>query len=153
MGRPLGRYRHAVSDLVVLYDGDCGFCAVTLALLLRWDRRRKLTPVTIQSAHGEELLSDLAPADRLGSWHLIDGNDVRHSAGGGIPVVLAALPGGMAFAGITSRFPGATSLAYEWVARHRAILGRPLRPPTRTWAAGVIAERGQASADSCCEVP
>ncbi|HME04196.1 MAG TPA: DCC1-like thiol-disulfide oxidoreductase family protein [Solirubrobacteraceae bacterium] len=133
-----------MSDLVVLYDDDCGFCAVMLALLLRWDRRRKLTPVAIQSAQGEELLSDLAPADRLGSWHLIDGEDVRHSAGGGIPVVLGALPGGIALARITSRFPGATSLAYEWVASHRAVLGRPLRPPARTWAAGVIAERGQA---------
>ena len=45
--------------------GECGFCKVTLAMLLTWDRAKRLDPVSIQSARGEDLLSDTAHQDRL----------------------------------------------------------------------------------------
>jgi hypothetical protein len=35
--------------LIVLYDDDCGFCEVMLAMLLRWDRATRVRPVSIQS--------------------------------------------------------------------------------------------------------
>lgn len=79
--------------LIVLYDGTCGFCRVMLALLLRCDRMRRLDPAAIQSPRGEQLLADVAREERLESWHVIDARGVRRSAGAGIPVVLAALPG------------------------------------------------------------
>jgi predicted DCC family thiol-disulfide oxidoreductase YuxK len=129
--------------LIVLYDGDCGFCEVTLAMLLTWDRARRLVPVSIQSARGEGLLCDMARQDRLKSWHLIDGAGVIHSGGAGIPVIFAALPWGALIARVASRFPGTTSRAYEWVAAHRVLLGRLLRARPRAWAARVIAERGR----------
>ncbi|HEV2923744.1 MAG TPA: DCC1-like thiol-disulfide oxidoreductase family protein [Solirubrobacteraceae bacterium] len=129
------------SALIVLYDRDCGFCKVILAALLSWDRARRLTPSPIQSPDGEELLFDMTPSDRLASWHLIDGAGVVHSAGDGIPLVFAALPGGSAIARLASQFPKPTSLLYEWVAAHRAMLGRPLSARVRAWASRVIAER------------
>jgi predicted DCC family thiol-disulfide oxidoreductase YuxK len=129
--------------LIVLYDGDCGFCKVMLAILLRWDRAGRLTPVPIQSSGGEELLSGMTSSDRLASWHLIDGAGVVRSAGDGLPVVFAALPGGSAIARLASQFPGATSLLYERVAAHRASLARPLSARARAWASAVIAERAQ----------
>jgi predicted DCC family thiol-disulfide oxidoreductase YuxK len=134
------------SALIVLYDSDCGFCKVMLAVLLSWDRARRLTPLPIQSSGGEELLSSTSPSDRLASWHLIDAGEVR-SAGAGLPVIFAALPGGSAIARLASRFPSTTSLLYEWVAAHRGVLARPLSARARAWASAVIAERTSSGVD------
>ena len=129
-----------MDNLIVLYDGDCGFCAVMLALLLRWDRANRIAPVPIQSARGEELLAEMARDDRLKSWHLIDTAGTLYSGGAGLPVILHALPRGAPIARVASRFPAATSRAYESVARHRVLLGRPFKR-ARGWAARIIADR------------
>jgi predicted DCC family thiol-disulfide oxidoreductase YuxK len=130
-----------VSGPTVLYDGDCGFCKVILALLLRWDRTRRLEPVPIQCERGKELLRGMTIEERLSSWHLIDAGGAIHSAGAGIPAIFAELPGGAPLARVASRFPRATSRAYDWVADHRALLGRPLGSRLRGWAERVIAQR------------
>jgi predicted DCC family thiol-disulfide oxidoreductase YuxK len=127
--------------LVVLYDDDCGFCEVMLAMLLTWDQANRVRPIPIQSAHGEELLTEMGREDRLKSWHLLDAGGMLHSGGTGIPVIFAALPGGTPIAGVLSRFPTATSRTYDWVASHRVLLGRGLRARPRAWAAQVIADR------------
>jgi predicted DCC family thiol-disulfide oxidoreductase YuxK len=132
-----------VGTLIVLYDGDCGFCKVTLAMLLTWDRAKRMVPVPIQSTRGERLLRDMARQDRLKSWHLIDGAGVVRSGGAGVPVIFAALPWGALIARVASRFPRTTSRAYEWVAAHRVLLGRLLTARPRAWAARVIGERGR----------
>ena len=129
-----------MDDLIVLYDGDCGFCSVIVAVLLTWDRANGLDPVSIQSARGEELLIDLAQRDRLKSWHLIDAERRLYSAGAGIPVILDALPWGAPIARVASRFPNAAARAYGWVSNHRVLLGRPLKERPRAWAARVIAD-------------
>ena len=126
---------------IVLYDGDCGFCEVMLALVLKWDRPRRLAPVPIQSARGERLLSDMPSEDRLKSWHLIDGDRAIHSGAAAIPLIFAGLPWGAPVAHLASRYPRGTLRAYGWVAGHRALLGRSLRSQPRAWAARVIAER------------
>ena len=128
--------------LIVLYDDDCGFCEVVLAMLLTWDRANRVRPVSIKSAHGEELLIEMGREDRLKSWHLLDAGGMLHSGGAGIPVIFDALPGGTPIASVASWFPTATSRTYDWVANHRVLLGRGLRARPRAWAARVIAERG-----------
>jgi predicted DCC family thiol-disulfide oxidoreductase YuxK len=130
-----------VTGLIVLYDGDCGFCGVMLAVLLTWDRASRLGPMTIQSPQGQELLAALAPEDRLKSWHVVDTEGALHSGGAGVPVVFGALPWGMPIAGGASHFPTGTARAYDWVASHRVLLGRLLSARPRAWAARVIAER------------
>jgi predicted DCC family thiol-disulfide oxidoreductase YuxK len=135
------------SPLVVLYDSDCGFCKVTLAMLLSWDRARRLTPLPIQSSGGEQLLSGISAQDRLASWHLIDGAGVVHSAGAGVPLLFAALPRGAMISRLSSRFPTITSRAYDWVAAHRTLLGRPLNARVRAWAGRIIAERARTDSD------
>ena len=47
--------------LIVLYDGECGFCKVTLAMLLTWDRAKRLSPCRSR-----------APAERTSSptWRI-----------------------------------------------------------------------------------
>jgi predicted DCC family thiol-disulfide oxidoreductase YuxK len=128
-------------DLTVLYDGDCGFCKVMLAVLLTWDRAHHLGAVPIQCTLGEQLLPDMSSRERLESWHLIDGGRTVHSGGAAIPVVFAALPRGALLARAASRFPWATSSTYRWVAGHRVLLGRLLPMQSRSWAKRVIAER------------
>jgi predicted DCC family thiol-disulfide oxidoreductase YuxK len=127
--------------VIVLYDGECGFCKVVLAALLSWDRAGRLEPVRIQSTLGDELLSDVDPRDRLGSWHLIDDAGMLHSAGAAVPAFFAGLPGGGLIARASARFPRTTSRLYEWVARHRALLGRPFKRRRRDWAERVLSER------------
>lgn len=129
--------------LIVLYDDDCGFCEVMLAMLLRWDRANRVRPVPIQSTRGEDLLIDMEREDRLKSWHLLDAEGMLHSGGAGIPVIFDALPGGTPITSVVSRCPTATSRTYDWVASHRVLLGRGLRARPRAWAARVIAERGR----------
>jgi predicted DCC family thiol-disulfide oxidoreductase YuxK/ribosomal protein S18 acetylase RimI-like enzyme len=130
--------------LNVLYDGECGFCKVVMGVLLSWDRAGRLRPAAIQSTCGERLLADIERERRLDSWHVIDAAGVLRSGGKGIPVLCEALPGGALFARLASRFPTATSRAYDWVAEHRALLGRAFGERPRAWAARAIAERERA---------
>ncbi|HEY3829060.1 MAG TPA: DCC1-like thiol-disulfide oxidoreductase family protein [Solirubrobacteraceae bacterium] len=130
-----------MNNLIVLYDGDCGFCKVVLAMLLRWDRARRLNPVTIQSAQGEKLLGGLARQEHLRSWHLLDPEGMLYSGGAGVPIVFDALPWGTPIARTASCFPETTSRVYDWVAKNRALLGRLLKARARAWATRVIAER------------
>ena len=110
--------------LVVLYDGDCGFCAWGLAWVLRWDRQRNLTPVAIQSAQGARLLAEVPEERRLASWHARDERGRRSSGGAALAPVLGSLPGGRPLAVLAMRFPRATESAYAWVAANRSRLGR-----------------------------
>jgi predicted DCC family thiol-disulfide oxidoreductase YuxK len=127
--------------LLVLYDGDCGLCAWSMAWLLRLDRAGRLEPVTIQSGRGQALLADLPERQRLESWHVSDGSGLLASAGTGTAVVLERLPAGAPLAALALRFPAATERAYRWVAAHRARLGALLTPASRARAQRLIATR------------
>ena len=100
--------------MVVLYDPDCGFCRVVLALLLRWDTQGRLRPVALGSEEADGLLRGMPEDERMASWHLVE--DAR----------------------ATERFPGASDRAYRWVADHRSLLGRPIPASARRWADRVI---------------
>jgi predicted DCC family thiol-disulfide oxidoreductase YuxK len=126
-----------VTPAPVLYDPDCGFCRVSLALLLRWDTRGTLRPVALGTEEADALLDGMPEDERMASWHLVEPGRV-HSAGAAFPPVFARLPGGGPFARMTERLPDATDRAYRWVADHRSLLGRPLPGSARRWADRVI---------------
>jgi len=109
--------------LIVLYDADCGFCRWSLAKLLTWDRGRRLWPVAIDSAEGERLLAGLSEEARAASWHLVDRDGGRKSAGAAAPPLLRQLPGGRPAAALLERFPATTERVYGWVAGNRGRLG------------------------------
>lgn len=115
---------------IVLYDRDCGWCRWTLAKLLAWDRDARLRPVALQDGESDRLLADMAPAERMASWHLVRPDGRRFSAGAAFPPLLALLPGGTPLARIAQALPQATECGYGWVAKHRSPLGRRLR---RSW--------------------
>ncbi|HEY0279079.1 MAG TPA: hypothetical protein VGC32_12500 [Solirubrobacterales bacterium] len=148
----------------VIYDADCGFCKVCLALLLVWDggasgrlrppasavRRAKSTgpgalrPLALGTAEADRLLADLTPEQRGASWHLVDESGRRNSAGAALAPALALLPGGRFPAALVGRVPHVTERGYRWVADHRGLLGRFVPGRARRSADRVIAAHGGA---------
>jgi predicted DCC family thiol-disulfide oxidoreductase YuxK len=126
---------------IVIYDGDCGVCATLLALLLRADRKRRLRPLALRTPAADALLADLSPADRDGSWHVIDPAGNRESAGAAGSPVLRLLPGGRAPAAVLDRFPRQTERAYRAVADHRAAIGRWVPSSVKRRARRTVAAR------------
>jgi predicted DCC family thiol-disulfide oxidoreductase YuxK len=127
-----------MTPVALLYDPDCGFCRVSLALLLRWDTRRRVRPVALGSEEADSLLAGMPEGRRMASWHLaLPGRPVQ-SAGAAFPELFRMLPGGRPLAALTARFPRASDRAYRLVADHRSLLGRALPSAARRWADGVI---------------
>jgi predicted DCC family thiol-disulfide oxidoreductase YuxK len=159
------RGRPAREDLTarheILYDPDCGFCRVCVAVVLKWDRARRLRPVALTSSEGKELLAGMPESERMASWHLIspswwvfgaDGATNTHhldpegapnetrSAGAAFSPLFRLLPGGAAFARLTDRFPAAAERGYRWVADRRSTFGQAIPGAVREWADRVISE-------------
>jgi predicted DCC family thiol-disulfide oxidoreductase YuxK len=112
---------------VVLYDEDCGFCRWSLDKLLAWDRRQAFQSVSIQSAHGRELLADIPEDRHLDSFHLVAPDGSVRSAGAAMGPLAQLLPGGRPLAAVFRAFPRLTERAYRLVANNRNRLARLLR--------------------------
>ncbi len=126
---------------VVLYDADCGFCRWGVARVLGWDRGWTVRPVAIGSDEGAALLADLDEAARMGSWHLVDRDGGRTSAGAAIAPLMRLLPGGRPVAAIATRLPRATEALYRAIVRRRGWLGRAVSAGAAQRARRRIAER------------
>jgi predicted DCC family thiol-disulfide oxidoreductase YuxK len=126
--------RHAI-----LYDPDCGFCRVCVAVVLRWGRRQRLRPVALTSTEGEALLDGMPEDERMASWHLVQGPAVW-SGGAAFSPLFRLLPGGGPLALLTDKLPRAAEAVYRWVADHRTAIGKPIPDAARSWADRVISE-------------
>ncbi len=127
--------------MLVLWDRDCGFCAWTLALVLRADRRRVLATRTIQEADADGLLDALEPERRYASWHIVDADGQVTSAGRAVTATLGLLPAGRPLAAVTRALPKLTDRAYRWVAEHRSALSRPISQRSKDRARRLVAAR------------
>lgn len=126
---------------MVLYDGDCGFCRWLLAGLLRWDRAGRLRPIALQRPEAEEFLADLAPAERMASWHLVSPTGERTSGGAAVPSLLSLLPHGRFPAAAFARLPRLTARGYRWVAEHREQLSAWVPASVKRRASERVARR------------
>jgi predicted DCC family thiol-disulfide oxidoreductase YuxK len=138
----------------IIYDPDCGFCRVCVAVLLRWDRERRLQPVALRSTEADRMLDGMPDAEQMASWHLVEprwlGNGSENatnpnhleiwSAGAAFSPLFRLLPGGAPLARLTDRFPKAAERAYRFVADHRTAFGKPIPAAARRWADRVISE-------------
>jgi predicted DCC family thiol-disulfide oxidoreductase YuxK len=129
----------------ILYDPDCGFCRVCMAVVLRWDRRERLRPVALGTQEADALLARMPEHERMESWHLVLPDGAVRSAGAAFSPLLRLLPGGAPLARLTDRFPSASERGYRWAADHRTALGKLLPAAARRWADRVISESGRAS--------
>lgn len=130
-----------MAQATLLYDRDCGFCRWSLGKVLGWDRRRSLRPLALQSEEADRLLAGMPEAERLASWHLVDGDGTVRSAGAAFPELLRLLPGGSPLAGLTGRAPQATDRAYRWVAGNRGRWGKLVTDGAKVRADERIASR------------
>jgi predicted DCC family thiol-disulfide oxidoreductase YuxK len=112
-----------MSDAVLLYDADCGFCRWAVDKLLAWDRAGRVRPAALQSPQADRLLPGLDEETKMASWHLVIDGDV-YSGGAAAAPLLRLLPGGRPFAPVVAAFPGVTARAYRLVARNRDRFGR-----------------------------
>lgn len=138
---PTSDDRPATGDWTVIYDGDCGVCKTLLALLLRADRHRRLTPLALGTPAADAWLHDLTPEQRNASWHLIDPAGHRESAGAATPPLLTLLPGGAIPADVLARFPRQTERAYRAVADNRSTIGRWIPSGVKRRATDAVARR------------
>jgi predicted DCC family thiol-disulfide oxidoreductase YuxK len=127
----------------ILYDSDCGFCRWSLSWILRWDRHRRLRPVALQEPAARELLPGMDPEERMASWHLVAPDGAVSSGGLAAGPMLRLLPGGAALATVADRAPRLASRVYDWVHRHRGMLGRPITDRAKVRADRVIASRAR----------
>ena len=125
----------------VIYDGDCGFCRTALALLLRADTGRRLRPLALGTPEADRLLADLTPDQRDASWHLVDPDGHRTSAGAAAPPLLELLPGGALPATVLARALGPTERAYEFVAGHRSTFSKLVPGAAKARATALVARR------------
>jgi predicted DCC family thiol-disulfide oxidoreductase YuxK len=130
-----------VARSLLLYDDDCGFCRVCVALVLRWDRRGALRPVALQSEEAAGLLGGMPEQERMASWHLARPEGGVSSAGAAFPPLLRELPGGAGLAALAERFPDTAERGYALVASRRSALGRALPGSARRWADATIEGR------------
>jgi hypothetical protein len=101
--------------------------------------------VAIEAPEGGRVLADLAPDERLASWHFVDREGRRSSGGLAAVPLLRELPGGAPPAALLERFPTATERAYDWVVRHREALGRMVTEGAGRRAEARIDRRAQQS--------
>jgi predicted DCC family thiol-disulfide oxidoreductase YuxK len=113
-----------MSEAVLLYDADCGFCGRSVDAVVAWDRAGAVRPVALQSPEADSLLPGLSEQTRMASWHLVVDGSV-HSGGAVAAPLLRLLPGGRPLASISAAFPALTEHAYRLVARNRDRLGSP----------------------------
>ncbi len=132
--------RPGTPELLVVYDGDCGFCRWVVAALLIWDRRRDLAAAPYQDVR--DRLGPDGSEERPRSWYaIVEADGQVLAAGAGFPALFARLPGGHLLAWLARRFPRAAERAYRVVADRRGLLGRLLPRGCVARADRVIARR------------
>jgi predicted DCC family thiol-disulfide oxidoreductase YuxK len=116
----------ALGRLVVLYDGDCGFCTWTARLLRRWDRSGRMATVPLQQAARHDALGALvAGRDLTAAIHVVEPGGRIKDRGAAMIAILDALPGGWLLRPWT-RLPGARRVldpVYDALAVRRDRLG------------------------------
>jgi predicted DCC family thiol-disulfide oxidoreductase YuxK len=113
------------ADPVLLYDGTCGFCAESVQLVLRHDRRRTLRFAALQGAFGGAVRTRHPELARVDSVVWVESPD----GGPGERVLVRSdaalrvaryLGGWFHLARVAAVLPrGVRDAAYDLVARHR----------------------------------
>lgn len=129
------------SRISILYDDDCGFCKVCVALLLHWDRSQHLYPVAIQDQSGQLLLASIPKTERLRFAHLVTARGAVLSGADAGPVLFRELPGGIPLARLLAGSKPLTRLAYGFLTKLRPLIGSMLPAAWCARAARLIAER------------
>lgn len=138
---PASAGNNARRQMTVFYDGECGFCKFCVALLLRWDRARRLYPMPIQDPEAQALLAVVPEHERLLSAHVRTASGQVLSGADAAPALLRERPGGRPPALLATWTMPAVRLFYRLLTWARPAIGSILPATWREWATGLIAER------------
>lgn len=127
--------------VTVLYDGQCRFCKLCIALLLRWDRFHHVYPVAIQSSYGQHLLTSMTSERRLDSAHVVTAEGSLLSGAQAAPALLRELWAGRFLAILVDAAMPLVDRAYGVLTRSRSVVGRMLPASWCAWAERSIMER------------
>ena len=111
----------------LIYDGECGICQQSVALLKRWDREHLLRYVPFQDEAAVARFGIALPK-LAAAMHLILPDGGVYPGADAIPRLLALFPGKRWLAPLF-RIPGVLPLArriYAWIAIRRRCLVRGL---------------------------
>ena len=130
-------------NVTLIYDAECGLCRWTVAKVMVWDRARAIRFVALQNrAETDRLLSRMDEETRMASWHLVTTDDRIYSAGEGVAPLLRLMPGGGPPARLAAAAQPLTDRLYDFVAAHRARLGRLVPRRARERATERLRRRG-----------
>ena len=115
---------------LLLYDGKCGFCAASVAFILRHERRHTLRFATLEGAIGSQIRNRHPHLNGVDSIVWVD-----QFAGGGAETVAVRseaalraaryLGGAWRLSALGRLLPvGVRDSIYDWIARHRHSLSR-----------------------------
>jgi len=114
-----------VSDLTLVYDGECGFCQGWAEWVHRHDVKGQIRLMTCQSNERRERLPQIREEDCLRAMYVIFPDNRFYSGADAAPHILEALPR-WRWCLLLFRIPGTLLLArpiYRFIARHRRNLG------------------------------
>ncbi len=117
------------SGPTVVYDGECGICQQSVALLKRWDREHVLRYVSFQDEAAVARFRIALPA-LAAAMHLVFPDGRVFAGADAVPELLRLLPGKRWLA-VWFRIPGALPLArrlYARIAARRHCLVRGVPP-------------------------
>ncbi|MFW5947651.1 MAG: thiol-disulfide oxidoreductase DCC family protein [Gemmatimonadota bacterium] len=118
-GKSEGRY-------VVVYDGRCGVCRRSVALLRKWDRDGRLELIPYQDETVPRRFPAIEEAEFREALQVIAPDGRRWSGADAVEQALARTPRGRPLAWLF-RLPFARTIArrfYRWFARNRPKLAR-----------------------------
>jgi acetyl esterase len=118
-----------VDRATLIYDGECGFCRQTVAMISKWDRERRLTLIPFQDEARVAAFRIPFPA-LAAAMHLVL-PDGRVLAGADAAADLLRLLPGKRWLAYVFAVPGVLPVArrvYAWIARQRHCLVRGVVP-------------------------
>jgi predicted DCC family thiol-disulfide oxidoreductase YuxK len=134
--------------VAVLYDAECAFCRWAMGMLLVWDRRGRLVPLSLQEPAAESLLGELTPQQRMETWHFVAATGERYGGGAAFAPLFELLPAGQPLARLFTRFPAVAVRVYEAVSRHRNRLAKLIPRRLQRLSDRTLRERTQLTGDS-----
>jgi predicted DCC family thiol-disulfide oxidoreductase YuxK len=113
-------------SVVVIYDGQCSICTRQVERLARWDRRGRLSFLSLHDPQTAKRYPDLSHRDLMENMYVVDRQGNRHKGAAAFRELSRELPRLWWLAPIL-HVPGTMPLwqwCYQQVARRRYLFGR-----------------------------
>jgi len=118
-------YLAFVSELILIYDGECGFCKKWVDWIRKRDKAQQLEYLPCQSNERKQRFPQINEMDCLKAMHVVLSDGPIFSGADAAPHILRALPGWQWCAAMF-KIPGALLVArpvYRSIARNRHRFG------------------------------